>query len=174
MSWNDSIQRKKFKAQQEKQANEYRKLGMTDEQITAMYEFDLAQYRSDRRYHAHTQPFIESCFDDDCNGDEGKSPMLDKFIDKLSVNASDTLEHSRFWWTDEIDNAVIVERIKQMSRNGLELLTLVVFEGYTQHEAASLLGISDRTIRRKICSWKNIFKNLGNDVRFCPFSLPTT
>ena len=49
MCWNDGYERRKFEARQKKQAEEYRALGMTEEQIKAMYEFDLEQYKSDRR-----------------------------------------------------------------------------------------------------------------------------
>ena len=37
MSWNDGYERRKFEARQKKQAEEYRALGMTEEQIQAMY-----------------------------------------------------------------------------------------------------------------------------------------
>ena len=52
MSWNNGYETKKFEARQKKQAEEYRALGMTEEQIQAMYEFDLEQFKSERR---HTQ-----------------------------------------------------------------------------------------------------------------------
>ena len=45
MSWNNGYERKKFEARQKKQAEEYKAQGMTEEQIKAMYEFDLEQYR---------------------------------------------------------------------------------------------------------------------------------
>ena len=50
MSWNDGYERKKFMAKMKKQAEEYRAAGMTEEQIKAMYEFDLGVYKSDRTY----------------------------------------------------------------------------------------------------------------------------
>ena len=43
MCWNDGYERRKFEARQKKQAEEYRALGMTEEQIKEMYEFDLEQ-----------------------------------------------------------------------------------------------------------------------------------
>lgn len=45
MCWNDGYERRKFEARQKKQAEEYRALGMTEEQIKEMYEFDLEQYK---------------------------------------------------------------------------------------------------------------------------------
>ena len=41
MSWNNGYERKKFEARQKKQAEEYKAQGMTEEQIKALYEFDL-------------------------------------------------------------------------------------------------------------------------------------
>ena len=37
MCWNDGYERRKFEARQKKQAEEYRALGMTEEQIKEMY-----------------------------------------------------------------------------------------------------------------------------------------
>ena len=48
MSWNNAYETKKFEAKQKKQAEEYRALGMTEEQIQAMYEFDLEQFNRER------------------------------------------------------------------------------------------------------------------------------
>ena len=78
MSWNDGYERRKFESRQKKQAEQYRKLGMTEEQITALYEFDMAQYRSDRRYHEHTQAFLPDDFDEN-EDDEEKLSIFEKF-----------------------------------------------------------------------------------------------
>ena len=42
MGKNYAIERAKFERQQRQQAEQYRKLGMDEEQIQTMYEFDLA------------------------------------------------------------------------------------------------------------------------------------
>ena len=41
MSWNNGYERKKFEQEQKAQAKEYRKCGMNEEQIQAMYLQDL-------------------------------------------------------------------------------------------------------------------------------------
>lgn len=56
MSWNNGYETKKFEARQKKQAEEYRALGMTEEQIQAMYEFDLEQFKSERRHRIRQIP----------------------------------------------------------------------------------------------------------------------
>ena len=69
-----------FNAKQKKQAEEYRTLGMTEEQIQAMYEFDLEQFNSERRYREHTQAFIPDDFDENEDDDE-KLSIFEKFKD---------------------------------------------------------------------------------------------
>ena len=46
MSWNNAYEKRKFEEKQKKQAEKYRALGMTEEQIKEMYEFDYAQFKS--------------------------------------------------------------------------------------------------------------------------------
>ena len=64
MSWNNGYETKRFEARQKKQAEEYITLGMTEEQIQEMYEFDLEQFKSERRHRMHTQQFTSSDFDE--------------------------------------------------------------------------------------------------------------
>lgn len=85
MSWNDGYERKKFNARIKKEIIEYKAAGMTEEQIAAIVRLDEDQYRSERRYHMHTQEFCESDFDDDDGGDNGKSPLYKKYMEQLTV-----------------------------------------------------------------------------------------
>lgn len=89
MSWNDGYERKKFNARIKKEIAEYKAAGMTEEQITAIVSLDEDQYRSERRYHMHTQEFCESDFDDDDGGDNGKSPLYEKYMEQLTVSFDD-------------------------------------------------------------------------------------
>lgn len=139
MCWNDGYERRKFEARQKKQAEEYRALGMTEEQIKEMYEFDLEQYKSDRRYHMHTQPFTSSDFDDG-EDDDSESTLLNKFFDELTLTIDSRSEQSRYWWIEEIDNPKLAETIKTLSPEQIELLTLVVIDGYGQTEIAEIIS----------------------------------
>ena len=53
MSWNNGYERRKFEQAQKAQAKEYRKCGMNEEQIQAMYLQDLQEYRNNRVYAIH-------------------------------------------------------------------------------------------------------------------------
>ena len=75
MGKNYAIERAKFERQQRQQAKQYRKLGMDEEQIQTMYEFDLATFRSDWRYEKHTQGLAASSFGDGTQ-DDRRVPCL--------------------------------------------------------------------------------------------------
>ena len=149
MSWNDAYERRKFKENQKKQEAEYRALGMTEEQIKAMYEFDLEQFRSDRRFYSHTQPLTVSDFVEG-KVDESESTLLLKFFDELVETIDDCEEKSRYWWVDEIGEDDLLSGVKYLTPQQIEILTLIVFENYSQKEAAEKMGIPYRSFKRKI------------------------
>lgn len=157
MSWNNGYERKKFEARQKKQAEEYKAQGMTEEQIKAMYEFDLEQYKSDRRYHLHTQPFSSSDFDDG-EDDDSESTLLNKFFDELTVTIDSSSEQSRYWWIEEIEDEELAYRVKCLSSDEIEMLTTLAFDGYTQAEAAKKMGIPYRTFKFKLHNIKDFLK----------------
>lgn len=157
MCWNDGYERRKFEARQKKQAEEYRALGMTEEQIKAMYEFDLEQYKSDRRYYSHAQSFVPDDFDEDEDDDE-KLSIFDKFKDVLTTSIEESGNKSRYWWFEEIDNPDLVRNIKSLSTEQLELLTLVVIDGYGQAEIAELMKVSQSAISQRIATIRKILK----------------
>lgn len=149
MSWNDGYERRKFEARQKKQAEEYRALGMTEEQIQAMYEFDLEKYKSDRRYYSHTQSFIPDNFDEGEDDDE-KLSIFDKFKDVLTTSIEDSGNKSRYWWIEEIDNPNLVKKIKALPQDDIELITLLAFDGYSKTEIAKMLGCQPYHITRRL------------------------
>lgn len=159
MSWNNGYERAKFEAKQKKQAKEYRKLGMSEEQIKAMYEFDLEQFKSDRRFYMHTQAFDPIDFDEKEDDDE-KLSIFEKFADVLTTSIDDSSEKSRYWWVEEIDNPLLSIKLKKLSKEDLELLTKYVFDGYTQKDLSDIYGINQKNISKKIKRITN-FLNSG-------------
>ena len=159
MGWNNAYERKKFDERQKKQAEEYRALGMTEEQIQAMYEFDLEQFKSNRSYYSHTQSFIPDDFDESEDDDE-KLSIFDKFKDVLTTSIEDSGNKSRYWWVEEIDDSETVRKIKLLSDSDLEVLTLMVIDELKNKEIAQVTGIPLRTIERKKARFKNLLKKI--------------
>ena len=152
MGKNYAIERAKFERQQRQQAEQYRKLGMDEEQIQTMYEFDLATFRSDWRYEKHTQGFAASSFGDNTQ-DDSKSALFEKFLVQLSVKPDDG--HSREWWVEEIENPQLARALKGLSKSDLEFITRIVIEKATQMELSEELGISQQAVSKK---WRKMKK----------------
>ena len=83
MKWNNGYERKRFEANQKKLAEEYRKAGMTEEQIKAMYEFDLEQFKKDRIYQMHTQALQVEEFDE-LDADNGASKLAKMILEECT------------------------------------------------------------------------------------------
>lgn len=155
MGKNYAIERAKFERQQRQQAEQYRKLGMDEEQIQTMYEFDLATFRSDWRYEKHTQGLAASSFGDNTQ-DDSKSALFEKFLAQLSVQPDDG--HSREWWVEEIENPQLAQALKELSKSDLEFITRIVIEKATQMELSEELGISQQAVSKKWRKMKKILK----------------
>ena len=155
MGKNYAIERAKFERQQRRQAEQYRKLGMDEGQIQAMYEFDLDTFRSDWRYEKHTQGFAASSFGDGTQ-DESKSALFEKFLTQLSVQPD--AWHSREWWVEEIENPRLARVLKGLSKSDLEFITRIVIEKATQMELSEELGISQQAVSKKWRKMKKILK----------------
>ena len=158
MSWNNGYETKKFEARQKKQAEEYRALGMTEEQIKAMYEFDLEQFKSERRYRMHTQPLQVEEFEEN-DADESDNTLLNEFFDELTCTIETSGDKSRYWWVEEIEDEALARRVKSMASEEIEMITLHVFEGYTQIEASQKMGKPYRTFKFKFRNIKEFLKN---------------
>ena len=90
MSWNNGYERRKFEQAQKAQAKEYRKCGMNEEQIRAMYLQDLQEYRNNRIYAIHIQSIEEL----ESDGEESRNTLHKKFL--LSMTCTmDTLVYRR-------------------------------------------------------------------------------
>ena len=84
MAWINGLERKRFNEEQKRLAEQYRAAGMTEEQIEQMYQFDLVEFNSRRRFSEHTQQFSENAFEE---SDDDKSPLLEK-ISRTALHQS--------------------------------------------------------------------------------------
>lgn len=148
MKWNNRIERRKFEKDQIILANKYHKLGMTEEQIQKMYEFDLNEFRSERIYCMHTQSLDIQLDDYDENAWEICDCLADRQNTSVLIDFS-----NRYWWIDELDE--ICHAAKVLSEFEKELITLYVYEGYTQKDIGEIFSCSQNKISRQINKIKN-------------------
>lgn len=145
MSWNDGKERILFEKRQAILAEQYRSVGMTEEQIQQMYEFDLSVYRSERIFYTHTQA-LEINFDDEDVGD------VSNYLLECQTNNFRNYSN-RYWWIDELEK--LYYAVKNLSEAEKELITLYVFDGYTQREIASFRKCTRQAISYQLIRVKN-------------------
>jgi len=148
MRWNDGKERKIFEKRQAILAEQYRAVGMTEEQIQQMYEFDLAVYRSERIFNMHTQAMEINFADDDDVGEV--SNYLLECQTECFRNYS-----NRYWWVDELEK--LYQAAMSLTDDEKELVTLYVFDGYTQKEIADKLNCSQVAIFKRLNKIKRAF-----------------
>lgn len=141
MRWNNGKNRKLFEEVQSRLKKEYLSAGMTEEQIQAMYEFDLALYKSDRIFYLHTVSV-------ELNEDYIKNTLQMCNSYEYSYNGSE-----RYGWIEELES--LYYAVIGLSAREKEILTLYVFEGYTQKEIAAKLDCSCATICNQLKKIKN-------------------
>ncbi|MCM1227641.1 MAG: hypothetical protein NC320_09540 [Clostridium sp.] len=132
MSYNHGLEEKIFEEQWKKTAEEYRKSGMTEEQIAAIYRFDREVFNSDRRYRERTV----------CIFDNPNIKRL-KTYDDYSAN-------NRCGWIDKIEDSEKYEKVMSLPEIWREAFTMYIFDGYTQKEISSKLLKPQQTISRWI------------------------
>lgn len=154
MEFNNGLERKKFNINWEKNKAKYIEAGMSEEAINEIYEFDLKVFNSIRKYAVHTQPAIDENIN--VESDPESAAIAHAYMKDISNN-QETISTSRFAWIEEIDNPKLLMKLKELSMEDLEMLTLHVFEGFSQTEIGTKFGFSQRGISKRLQRIKNIF-----------------
>ena len=154
MSWNNGYERKKFMARMKKQAEEYRAAGMTEEQIQAMYEYDLDVFRSDRNYYEHTQEYEASSFEEGV--DDSDNALLDRYADQFSVSCEDRYFDGSdpfvIGFDDERLNAIVKKFNNPRDIRILKMLS----EGVTEAQIAVELGVTNQAISKRVKKFRSV------------------
>ena len=146
MSFNNGNERRKLNAKWEQLRVQYRKAGMSEEAIQAMYEFDLSVLNSERAYAANTVAVGDSYNDDDAR----KAADLKQYEAAITVTDTYRETKSRFAWIGEIENERLLAALENLSEDDLKLLTLYVYEGYNESEISKAFNVSKPSIHKRI------------------------
>lgn len=155
MKWNNGKERAKFEREQKELREQYIAEGMTEEQIQAMYDFDLKVFNGKRREAEHTQALDFAAVE--AEDKELQNPLYKKFSDKLSVTMN-FADASRYAWIDEIEDERLVKAIRALPQDYIDILTEVIVDRRTKSDIANERGVLKTAISNKICRIKNIFK----------------
>ena len=148
---------KDFYKKQKEQSQEYEAVGMDKEQIQLMYEFDKEQFARDIAYMRRTQNLPDN---NDEFESESQNPLLNFFLEDLSCEM-DLLQTCRYWWLEEIEDERLIKKLRKLSGDDLELLTLLIFDGFSQAEIARQRKCSQRAISKKYIKLKLFLENVS-------------
>ena len=152
MAFNYAVEKKKFDKTWETLCKEYAEAGMSSNAIDEIYAFDLKVFNRERAEAVHTQEYLTGDFEN-----EGQSTLLQKFPDCLASVDDNSIFHSRYWWVETIETPKLAKKLKQLSNEDLEILTLYVFENYTQEEIGDLLGTTQQAISKRLKKMKKFY-----------------
>lgn len=127
MAYNHAGEEKKFKEEWKRKETEYRKLGMTDEQIQEIYKFEREAFNSDRRYYENTVELKG----ENTYGTQGNS-----------IIPTDLREN----WTEFIEDEEKYKRVMECPAIMRKAYFMNKIAGYTIIEISSELSIPKSTL----------------------------
>ena len=165
MEFNVAKERLKFFEEQDRLAREYRKAGMTEEQIKVMFDYDYEAFKKERVFCEHNIPIVLKGFGGkDTQMDESDLVYLnmEKFMAK-----TDTYDPAdKYGWVEKVQDAKLYEALKNFSEKEIELMALYFIEGYTLQEIAEIRGNSKQAVSKKIEKLKKKLKKFLQGVDF--------
>ena len=147
MGFNYGLEKKNFDSQWAVTRKQYEDAGMSNEAIQAMYDYDWSVFNANRSYQNHTQEMAAPSFE---QSEESYSPLMNKYQEAVSVTDTYRETKSRFAWIGEIENERLLAALENLSEDDLKLLTLYVYEGYTESEISKVFNVSQPAIHKRI------------------------
>jgi len=155
MSFNYSKEKLAFDKEWKKLREQYTKAEMTEEVIQELYNFDWSWFRMRRNYENHVQALPEEEINEQYI--ETRSSLYRRFT-SLSTSFDEMTFSGHFAWIDTISDGAISKKLKKLSNDELELLTLIVMEEYSQREIARKINLSQNAISKRLIKIKKFLK----------------
>jgi RNA polymerase sigma factor (sigma-70 family) len=155
MGFNYSKEKFIFDREWKKLREQYTKVGMSEETIQELYDFDWSWFRARRNYENRVQALPEE--EIDVKRTETRSILFQKFA-SLSTSFDEMELSGRYAWIETISDDELSKKLKRLSDDELELLTLLAIEGYTQREIARKMHCSQNAISKRLIKIRRILK----------------
>lgn len=155
MGFNYAREKREFMKEWARLRCEYQAVGMSEETIKKLYAFDWEWFCSRRSFCNHSQELPVEHIDE--VSEQSRSNLINKF-DTMRTEFDESTFDGRFAWVDTIEDASLVDKLKRLSAEDLELLTLIAIDEYSQSELARKTGAVQSVISRKISRIKKLLK----------------
>lgn len=149
MGFNYAKEKAGFERQWAKLREQYEKLGMGQDTIEELYNFDWDWFRSQRRFRDHLADLPEEVT---------VETIRQVSTGTIPGDIPASLGMVPHQWLDEIEDEELLSRLMLLSDDDIALLTLLAFEGYTQSEIAQQKLQSQQAISVHLRQIKKIFK----------------
>ena len=100
--------------------------GMPEEKIEMIHRLLLDVLNNDRRFISIRSLTMACSLRMERKPKKGRSPLLDKFADRLSVVQMEICEWQRMDWIEDMDTPEIVIWLKSLDEEDILMLTLIV------------------------------------------------
>lgn len=154
MGFNCAKEKAKFDREWAKLREEYRTTGMSEDAIQKLYEYDWHCFCRNRAYARRAVQMPELEIDDP--NDERRSALFKK-EPALSTTFDETSFRERYAWKDTVEDVRLVQGLRQLTEDDLELLTYVLLEGHSQTEFAVKQKRTQKSVSRQYIKIKKIF-----------------
>lgn len=146
MAINFGAEYKRFKKEMEKKHELYTQLGMSQEQIDALEEFDKEEFLSNNTYKRHVQSLS---IDEDSDNPENLRLLFKKFGVSSRLNSRLFLAINMPGWTI-FRPCLFLEKLLSLSEDDLDLLDAYVFNEKRYREIGEARKVTPQCIYKKI------------------------
>ena len=140
MSFNYGRKEKKWRLWKEAEEKQLRSLGVSEDIIEQLHTHDWAVFNSDRRYYRRLQ-------------DAGT--YLEEFAEDAAQPEVKTVED----FLDSIENQHLYHVLIKVDRLTLQIIVMKI-QGYSTHDIASLLGMTEQAIYKRVNRLKDKIKKI--------------
>lgn len=154
MGFHYGYEKRKFDAEWTRLEQEYRAAGMDDRQIAAMKEYDWTWFCSQRTY----QNRVQALPSEQCEDESEQSCLFRKFESLSCTWDTGDVDSRRFGWLSSLEDELLYRRLCKLPEDDLELLTLLIVDGYRQADVARLWNCSWSAITQRINKIKIFLK----------------
>ena len=140
MSFNYGREEKKWRLWKEAEEKQLRSLGVSEDTIEQLHTHDWAVFNSDRRYYRRLQ-------------DAGT--YLEEFAEETAQPEVRTVED----FLDSIENQYLYHVLIKVDKLTLQIVVMKM-QGYSTHDIASLLGMNEQAIYKRVNRLKEKIKKI--------------
>ena len=140
MAYNKAKEEKKWRLWKEAEEKQLRNLGVTEDDIEQLRIHDWAIFNSDRRYYQRVQE---------------TGTYLDELAEDTTQPEVKTVED----FLDSIENQHLYQVLIKVDRLTLQIIVMKM-QGYSTHDIASLLGMTEQAIYKRVNRLKEKIKKI--------------